>query len=67
MGKLIQVSLQQVPISERIKTARRLAYGQPDSAYFDLMLAALSPSDKTYLVPEPAFSRWTLKQSGSKR
>lgn len=60
MPKLVPVSLSDVPVQERVRAAQEVGAVDPWHR-LDLLLAALWPSDKTYLVSEPAVARHAAK------
>lgn len=60
MSKLVPVSLRDVPLVERIRAAQEVEREEP-GLLPELILAALAPSDNTYLVRAPAVARRTAK------
>jgi hypothetical protein len=66
MGKLIRISLRDVPLRERAKAASRLMVDEPGEAP-KFLLAALNPSTQTYFITDQAHRAWTSRRSASAR
>ncbi len=66
MGKLIRISLRDVPLPERARAASRLMAQEPTEAP-RLLLAALAPSPTSYFISDQAHRQWMSRQSASAR
>ena len=66
MGKLVRVTLRDVPLKQRAKAASQLMAQEPGEVG-PLLLAALAPSAQSYFISQEAHREWMLSANGSRR